>query len=609
MNGFFSTFLWLTVSGSVLVMLMMIIRRVFNNRLPKTWIYYLWIIVLIRFLVPVSTPWDLSAMSILPLPNRVSFSIFQGQHGEPVISDSEYYGHDIKDVPEATGIFQIDDLPHRQFPQYDLPLRKSVVSENILNILGVIWLIGTIMMLFYTFIGYFMFRRSLRKTCREVRQPELLRLYKEAGEALNIKKLPALYESSSINAPLQVGFLSPFLLLPERLIVQQNQDLRYFLMHELVHYRRCDVLYKWIIQFCICLYWFNPFVYIMKRELNILCELSCDTSVLRKLESKEREDYGDVLLKAIEIEFITKQLPSFGVAWGNEKKILKDRFKNIMDFKKHRKSLWLLMVALMLFLGVFSVAAGPASSNRALAAESERNDARQPASGILKDNDSGKIIERNLEIITSSPTLSRYSLDYINAHKAEYNEIIALGSAALQYMLPISDNGMKGAIMASACRDIYENVSVSELLLYSGSQVPDLELCCTIYTGPYRNKYYLNALTGTYSWRYMGTDGITEATTEADSMHPLDSVEYMDIITESDGIDTIKLNFAIPPKSYSVRRWSDAYVGNSEAFEQSFEQVKIYNDNVIFLADYKGYIYEVSAIWPQGSASYSFYIK
>jgi beta-lactamase regulating signal transducer with metallopeptidase domain len=308
-------------------------------------------------LLPVATPWGLSAQNIWLAPNQLLLSTFSDQHNEAITVDSAYYGPVINKVPESTGTLPADDLQHRLSLSQ---LWKSTAQVNIPDLLGIIWLIGTVFMLFYTVICYFVFQRSLRKTCCEIRQPELLRLYREVGEALNIKKLPALYESSAINAPLQIGFLYPFLLLPQRLTVQQNtDDLRYFLLHELIHYRRHDVLYKWTMQVCVCLHWFNPFIYIMRHELNTLCELSCDTSVLRKLEFRERKDYGDMLLKAIEIEHIAKRLLSFGVTWGNEKKILKDRFANITAFRKHRKPLWLLMVALALFLGAFSVAAGP----------------------------------------------------------------------------------------------------------------------------------------------------------------------------------------------------------------------------------------------------------
>jgi len=75
----------------------------------------------------------------------------------------------------------------------------------------------------------------------------------------------------------------------------------------------------------------------------------------------------------------------------------------------------------------------------------------------VSPSDVANIVERNLDVITEpSPVSNPYY--YIGAHKAEYDEIVALGDAALQYMFSIFDkgnqHGLRGHVMASACRDI-----------------------------------------------------------------------------------------------------------------------------------------------------------
>jgi len=69
-----------------------------------------------------------------------------------------------------------------------------------------------------------------------------------------------------------------------------------------------------------------------------------------------------------------------------------------------------------------------------------------------------EIIERNLDIITSSPAYHSSITPYIQAHQAEYDEIVALGDFALAYMIAQFEKGgqtdLRGWIMAFACRDI-----------------------------------------------------------------------------------------------------------------------------------------------------------
>ena len=78
--------------------------------------------------------------------------------------------------------------------------------------------------------------------------------------------------------------------------------------------------------------------------------------------------------------------------------------------------------------------------------------------GTVHSSDVAEKIERNLDIIVSSPATSSNPGDYIDAHKAEYDEIIAFGTDALQYISFVFDKGgqtgLRGWIMALACCDI-----------------------------------------------------------------------------------------------------------------------------------------------------------
>ena len=59
-----------------------------------------------------------------------------------------------------------------------------------------------------------------------------------------------------------------------------DSDFENTILHELMHYRRRDMFYKWLVQVTICLHWFNPLVYWMGAEINRACEFSCDEAVI-----------------------------------------------------------------------------------------------------------------------------------------------------------------------------------------------------------------------------------------------------------------------------------------------------------------------------------------
>jgi len=84
--------------------------------------------------------------------------------------------------------------------------------------------------------------------------------------------------------------------------------------------------------------------------------------------------------------------------------------------------------------------------------------------------DISDIIESRLDVIVSSPKTASYPGAYINEHFIEYDEIVALGDKALQYMFSVFEKGgqtgLRGWIMALACSDI-----IGEDLLFSETQV------------------------------------------------------------------------------------------------------------------------------------------
>lgn len=108
----------------------------------------------------------------------------------------------------------------------------------------------------------------------------------------------------------------------------------------------------------ICLHWFNPLVWLMSREVNRACELSCDEAVIRLLNDQERRAYGDTLLHAIKNGGGYHSFPG-SVTLSENAKLMKERLKAIMNFKKNTKltTAFSLLLALTLTVGAAVVGA------------------------------------------------------------------------------------------------------------------------------------------------------------------------------------------------------------------------------------------------------------
>ncbi|MCL2677602.1 MAG: hypothetical protein FWE85_00940 [Clostridiales bacterium] len=104
-----------------------------------------------------------------------------------------------------------------------------------------------------------------------------------------------------------------------------------------------------------------------------------------------------------------------------------------------------------------------------------------------------------------------------------------------------------------------------------------------------------------YNWR-SGLNGVSAAVA-----HPLDSIGNVPLIDKNGGPDELKLSFSRAPDSFSVVCWPDEYLGHG--YYPDGEPVGVSDGILVLSADGMGYIYQVTAKWPQGSVSYVFYVK
>ena len=123
---------------------------------------------------------------------------------------------------------------------------------------------------------------------------------------------------------------------------------------------------------------------------------------------------------------------------------------------------------------------------------------------------------------------------------------------------------------------------------------------------------------GTASWMYY-IIGNKKGGFIADGLHPLDE-NYYNFMPKLEKTDKIKISISYPPDYYTVKYWSEDYIGDYDKFkqyEQNYQTLDV-NDGIIILPnDGIGHVFLVNAIWEsvngikdtQGYAYYSFFIS
>ena len=123
---------------------------------------------------------------------------------------------------------------------------------------------------------------------------------------LNLMRGCRVHRSDAVTVPMVWGIFRPVILLPADANGWETERLRAVLLHETAHIQRWDWLIQTIVQIACAVYWFNPLVWIVARQMRAEAELACDDHVLNT--GYRSTEYAQHLLEVV------RNLKAFGSA-------------------------------------------------------------------------------------------------------------------------------------------------------------------------------------------------------------------------------------------------------------------------------------------------------
>ncbi len=91
----------------------------------------------------------------------------------------------------------------------------------------------------------------------------------------NVNKV-SLLESDGIGSPVATGWWRPKVIIPSSLLTIGDDQRAAILLHELAHIARGDVLGLLLLRIVQAVYWFNPLVWWLSKDLDQAREQACD---------------------------------------------------------------------------------------------------------------------------------------------------------------------------------------------------------------------------------------------------------------------------------------------------------------------------------------------
>ena len=287
----------ISITASYIILAIILIRLLFKKA-PKKLVCAMWGIAALRLVLPFSIE---SAFSLIPAAQTIQTESLR------------YQGLAL----QSPAI--IDVVTNPVYPQnlsVELPATVDAIQDKI-TILAFIWIVGVVLMLLYALI-------SADALKRKVSTATLL--------GAGIK------QTDAIDSPFLFGIFKPVIYIPYSV---SADDLKYVIAHEQAHIKRKDYLWKPLGFIILSVYWFNPIIWIGYILLCKDIEAACDEKVVTDMQDEDRRLYSTALLNcSIKRPIITACPLAFGEV------SVKDRIKNVMNYKK--PAFWITIVAIVL---------------------------------------------------------------------------------------------------------------------------------------------------------------------------------------------------------------------------------------------------------------------
>ena len=409
-----------SLGGAITAGLILLVRGLFGRLLPAKAKYYLWLLLALRLLLPVTPGSVLSLMNYVPLPGTVPPVEVRETRERP----GELPGQAASPEPGAQ--------PETEWPPVTAaPEAKPQVPASRVpdwpGLLLAIWALGAAGVLIVYIILYLRTARTLN-ALPEVEDGETKTLFLRLRQRLGVSDRIRL---ASGQAGMLGGLLRPTLVIPAE---RRGEDLRPVLVHELMHYKYRD-LWLWLLfRLLTAAYWFHPAVWLCFRLAMADGEKACDQRVL---ESGMVPPYDYAAMLYQEGRMLGGLSPMGGTAFGGRS--LRSRMRDIARFRRRGKWTLVLTAALALIItacGITSVA------------EREPSLAAPPRSSAQAAEKPEASPRQDLEAVIAAlqPEFGRFGWTYDQHVEAglldpEITEINPLSPIATEYLTTLSFRG------------------------------------------------------------------------------------------------------------------------------------------------------------------------
>lgn len=344
MENLFNLVFKASLYGSIVGIIILLVKRIFKNKINPKYNYIIWMLLIIKLLVPVGP--------------QSSISLFNISNENQII---EY-------ISPTKEVNYIDYNENKSYAKESTKEFKSNVVNNsiidtIISYLPAIWIVGTVNICFVFIISHLLLHKKIRKNSK-ICNDNINNILTKCKSKMKIKSNLHVVISDIVQTPSLVGVINPKILLPSNMSDLEDKELEYVFLHELAHYKRKDILINYLLITLQSIHWFNPTIWYFFKRIREDMEFATDEKVLKILSDNEHKNYGMAILTVLEKVKYSKFTPGI-IGMIEDKNSVKKRIENIKNTKlfKSKKLIFTVVgVSLVFILG--SVLLTSAKSNK-----------------------------------------------------------------------------------------------------------------------------------------------------------------------------------------------------------------------------------------------------
>jgi bla regulator protein BlaR1 len=309
MENIFNAVLITSAYAAIVGLIIVLVKGLLKNKLNAKWQYLIWIILILKLLVPFGPESTYSLFNAVP---EISYSSTSNLDNNTIYSDRLNTSANVIVPKEEPANIEVN-------PERATSLRQ--------NLIPYVWAGGMLLMLLWLTSSYLSLNRKIQRTS-VAPDDRILQVYNECKIILGVKRNIPILIQEAVSMPSIFGVFKPKILLSPVVVKLSDKELEYILMHEIAHYKRMDIFANYLLLVLQMVHWFNPVLWYCFKCIRQDMELATDELVLSKLQHAEHRDYGRALITILE-EFSTPKLAPRLLAMADDKKNIEKRIKMI----------------------------------------------------------------------------------------------------------------------------------------------------------------------------------------------------------------------------------------------------------------------------------------